>query len=144
MALITRGENDLLKLQRYQSLVLRQAHCQSAGHERAQAGTILAGKPQTELAAPPKHVVLRLRPFLLHQVAHFGAGEIAAKRRSKIVDRPGVTEHTANARAVGVDHAPRLGLDEERPGCESLGDEGFDALDGKLAPRKAPSPGPRA
>src|SRR5262249_13076176 len=71
-----------------------------------------------------------------------GAGEIAAKRRSKIIDGTGVTEHTANARAVSSDHAPRLGFGKERPGCEGLGDECIDAIDGKITARKARGRGP--
>ena len=56
-----------------------------------------------------------LRPFVLDQIAHLGAGEIAAEARPEIVHALRVAEDALDARAIGAHQAPRMRLGEERP-----------------------------
>src|SRR5258708_1866586 len=80
----------------------------AAGHEPRQALALVGREAQAELGTPPQHVLLGLRPFPLHQVAHLRAGEVGAEARSEILPDPGRTENAIEARSIGAHQAPRV------------------------------------
>ena len=96
-------------------------------------------KRKPSLRAPPQHVVLGLRPFPFHQIAHLRRREVGAKAGSEILEPPRRPEHALEARPVGAHQAPRVRLAQERPRSAGLGDERLDAVMGKLSARQVES-----
>src|SRR5437660_811014 len=70
---------------------------------------------QPELRAPPQDVIRKTRPFVGHEIAHFGAGQVRTERRTEIGLFFGVAKDRSKPRAVGCDHAAGLRLAEKLP-----------------------------
>src|SRR5262245_63297 len=83
------------------------------GHEAPARLALLPDQREAELAAPPQHVLGSLRPFVPHQIADLGAGEVGAEARAEIVGPRGAVKHLPCARAVGLDQPARMRLGEE-------------------------------
>src|SRR5262245_52705803 len=111
-------------------------------HELRQALTLIGRKVQAELRAPPQHVVLGLRPFALHEIAHLRAGEIGTQARPEVLEAARGPEHAVDARPVGSHQPPRLRLTQKRPRPARLRYEARDAVPRELAARQARVPGP--
>ena len=65
---------------------------------------------QALFCAPPQHIIGLHGPLLAHQVAHFCAGQIGAKIRSKIVELACRLQNCLNAAAVGFGQPLRMGV----------------------------------
>ena len=84
-------------------------------HARRQRLALVARQSQAELAAPPQDIVGVARPFLLHQIAHLGGGEVGAETLPEIVADFAPRRGCVDARAVGARQPPRMRLGQERP-----------------------------
>src|SRR5580693_6240590 len=93
------------------SLPSIRSHC--SRHEPLDRGAPIRAELEPELAAPPQHVVDGLRPFVPHQVADFGAGEIATETRAEIGETRRAVEHDLDPGAVGRDEPARMAVGEE-------------------------------
>src|SRR4051794_34339861 len=69
-------------------------------HEVRQRLAFLWREAQAKLAATPQHIVYILRPFVRHQVVHFGGGEIGAETDAKLFEAVDVTDHALDAGAI--------------------------------------------
>src|SRR5262245_57759405 len=112
------------------------------GHELRQALALVGRETQAELRAPPQHVVLGLRPFALHEIAHLRTGEIGAQPRPEVLEAARGPEHAGDARAIGAHQPPRVRLAQKRPCPARLRHEPLDAVPRELAARQARVPGP--
>src|SRR5713101_482855 len=85
------------------------------GHESRQRFPLLGREAQAELAAPPQHVILGLRPFPLHQITHLDRREIGAQPRAELLPESRRTEHALDPRSIGAHETPDLLLVEKWP-----------------------------
>src|SRR5262245_22896380 len=70
-------------------------------HEVGEFFPLLGGKPQTELRAPPEHIVGGHGPFVGHEIAHFGFRQVSAEAQAKVFELLGLAQDTVDARAIG-------------------------------------------
>ena len=70
---------------------------------------------------------------LLHEVAHFGAGQFRSEGRTEIAALFGVAEDRLDVRTVGRDQPPRLILAEKPPALARLVDLVVEAAPGEIA-----------
>src|SRR5581483_8639092 len=118
-------------------------HRLTAGHEAGQRLAFLWRREEPELGAPPQHIVAGLRPFVVHQVAHLGPGEVAGETGPEILEALRLPENARRAGAVGVRQPARMRSGEERIAVAQSGDERIEAVEGKIAARQRAPRGPR-
>ena len=71
---------------------------------------------------------------MLHEIAHFRAGQFRPKRRTEIAAVPGVAEDRLDVRPVGGNQAPRLILAEKPPARARLVDLVLEPAQSKSPP----------
>src|SRR5712691_5007877 len=115
----------------------------TAGHEPRQALALIGREAQAELGAPPQHVLLGLRPFPLHQVAHLRAGEVGTEAWSEILQSPSRTENALETRSIRAHQPPRVLLAQERTRSARRRHQRLEAVRGEFAARQMRILGPR-
>ena len=73
---------------------------------------------QTQLAAPPQHVVAGRRPFIGDQIAQLGFEQAGRNLVSEIVECAGTIQHAGKARSVGARQAARQRRRQPGPGLQ--------------------------
>src|ERR1700694_5790013 len=96
------------------------------GHEPCQSFSLLGREAQAELAAPPQHIILGLRPFPLHQITHLDRREIGTEAGSEVFQAASRAEHALDPRSIGTHETSDLLLVEEWPRFERLGHQGLE------------------
>src|SRR5690349_14460960 len=90
------------------------------GHEGCKPRSLWTREAQAELAPPPQHVVLGLRPFILDEVTQLRRREISAHQRAEISERARLRQNAARPRPIGADQSPRVCFAQKRPARAGL------------------------